>query len=293
MGGKVLCPSLDFNDPQGQRFSMGKNGTKKEPPISRHILYEASVQAPDFDAEFLARAYEERYDGDPLHMREDFSGTSLLSMIWATRSPDHRAWAVDLDKPTLDWARANRFHENVTYLQDDVRTARTPKMDVICALNFSYCVFWERADLLGYFQSAHEGLRAKGVFVLDGYGGPAAMGHSVEKKKIPAGNDWGGNPYPAFTYYWEQATYNLLDARTVCHIHFKVKGKKYKKQFTYNWRLYSMPELRDLLLEAGFAGVEMHLEGWDDATGETDGDMRARTVYEEMDSFICYLVAHK
>ena len=55
-----------------------------------------------------------------------------------------------------------------------------------------------------------------------------------------------------------------------CHIHFKFPDKtKIKNAFTYNWRLWTMVEIRELLSEAGFANVVVYWEGEDE-----DGDQR-------------------
>lgn len=260
--------------------------------VDKHILYEASVQSPDVDCQLFRRVHKKAYGVDPISMREDFCGTAWLSKMWAEQSSKHWAVAVDLDGPTLAWAKKHRSHKRVEYRQDDVLTVRPTPVDIVCALNFSYSVFDEREVLKAYFKNVLRGLNPEGTFILDLYGGPTSMSVMKEKREIEAGEDASGTAYPAFTYQWEQARFNFIDNRTTCHIHFKVKGqKKMKKAFTYKWRLYSLPELQDLLLEVGFKTVSPYLEGWDDEEEETDGVFRVRKVYEEMDAFIAYLVA--
>ena len=44
---------------------------------------------------------------------------------------------------------------------------------------------------------------------------------------------------------------NPITHATTCHIHFKFPdGSKLKKAFTYEWRLWTAPEIRELLLVA-------------------------------------------
>jgi hypothetical protein len=43
-----------------------------------------------------------------------------------------------------------------------------------------------------------------------------------------------------------------------------------RRAFTYDWRLWQLAELRDALLDAGFAGVEAYWEG-EDADGQGTG----------------------
>jgi len=259
---------------------------------SNHVLYEASVQSPDIDCELFRRIHKKAFGVVPLSMREDFCGTALLSKMWAEQSAKHTALAIDLDQPTLEWAKANRFHKRVTYLQADVLDVKPKAVDMVCALNFSYSVFHEREVLLRYFKNVLRGLKTKGTFVLDLYGGPTAMSVIKETRKVDAGTDDAGKDFPKFKYTWEQARFNFIDNSTTCHIHFKLKGeKKRKKAFTYEWRLYSLPELTDILLEAGFKKVSPYLEGWDDDEDDTDGIFKRRKVYEDMDAFIAYLVA--
>ena len=57
-----------------------------------------------------------------------------------------------------------------------------------------------------------------------------------------------------------------------CNIHFKFPdGSKIKRAFSYTWRLWTAPELRDMLLDAGFRNVTVYWEGEDD-NGEGNGE---------------------
>ena len=50
-----------------------------------HVLYEKSVQSPDYDIPFFTE-YFEKYAGRPLRLlREDFCGTAALSAYFVTQ----------------------------------------------------------------------------------------------------------------------------------------------------------------------------------------------------------------
>ena len=146
---------------------------------------------------------------------------------------------------------------------DDVRTVSTDRVDIVGAFNFSYFCFKTREEMRGYFARVHEALNSDGVFFLDAFGGPDASDLTKEKTKIDG-----------FTYVWEQAEFEPVTSRILCHIHFKFPdGSKIKRAFTYDWRLWTLPELRELLTEAGFSKVRVYWEG-DDGDGGGNGEFK-------------------
>ena len=67
------------------------------------------------------------------------------------------------------------------------------------------------------------------------------------------------------TYLWEQETYNPINHETLCHISFDFSdGSSMTRAFTYDWRLWSIPELREILEEAGFSRTAVYWEEVDD-----------------------------
>ena len=50
---------------------------------------------------------------------------------------------------------------------------------------------------------------------------------------------------------------------------------------------------RDLLEEVGFDRADAYFEGWDDEAEDTDGMLKKRKRYEEMDAWVGYLAARK
>ena len=68
--------------------------------------------------------------------------------------------------------------------------------------------------------------------------------------------------------------------------------EKREKVFTYDWRLWTIPELRDALLEAGFRNVNVYWEGTTE-DGQGDGEYFMAEKGEECQSWVSYLVALK
>lgn len=234
--------------------------------VDKYALYEASVQAPEWDCKNLARIYKAHAGREARILREDFCSTAAISAAWTARHRDNRAIGVDLDPEPLAWARAHRLPylasaDRVTLVQGDVRVAREPKVDLACALNFSWWVFRQRADLLAYLVASRKSLREGGILVLNAYGGTDAELPTIEKTKKKAGTSIDGRRYPAFTYVWEHEHVNAIDRNLLAYIHFELSGgRSLKKAFTYDWRLWTLPEVRDLALEAGFSDFRIWKE---------------------------------
>jgi len=264
----------------------------------RHTLYEVSVQGTDWDLDFLDRTFRRRNRREPRLFREDFCSTAALATAWAQRHPANRSWAVDLDAEPLAWARAHRLPyvreaaKRVTLVRADVRRPQKPLVDVACALNFSWWVFHRRADLLAYLRAARAGLRPGGVLVLNAFGGTRAERELSERTRKPASNAPDGTAVPPFTYVWEQAAFNAVDRRLLAHIHFEFRDRpRLARAFTYDWRMWSLPELHEAVLEAGFADFEVWSEGWNSRRRAHTGTLHRRVQLENDDCWIAYGVA--
>jgi SAM-dependent methyltransferase len=277
--------------------------THSSPPASGRpdpfALYEVAVQGVEWDLDFLERVWRYRHPGrTPRTFREDFCGTAALAAEWASRGPERRAWGVDLDASPLAWARRRRLPwlreaaKRVKLVRADVRHAHRPRVDVACALNFSWFVFRDRADLLRYLRAARAGLEPGGVLVLNMYGGPGAEKKLVERTRKRAMNAPDGTPLPAFTYVWEHASFDPIHRRLVAHIHFELRdGRTLRRAFTYDWRMYTLPEITDALREAGFRDPEVWSEGWDAHARRSNGTLYRRTRLEDEATWIAYVVA--
>lgn len=264
----------------------------------RHALYEAAVQCVDADLDFIEQVYRRRNGRLPVTLREDFCGTASLAAAWAARRPENRAVGLDLDAATLAWGRRHRLGpigeaaRRVRLIRADVRHAARYPADVALALNFSFCVFRERTDLAAYFGAVRRSLQPGGLFVLDMFGGQEGTTPGRTAKRKGGATDPDGRRVERFTYLWEQVDFNPVDRRIRCAIHFRLRGGRLlRNAFTYDWRAWTLPELRDVLLDSGFSEVEVHAEGWDDEADDGDGKFRKRARFEDIASWVVYLVA--
>lgn len=265
-----------------------------------HILYAAAVQGPDADLRFVERIFRGRRGHLPVRLREDFCGTAFLASRWVGRRPENEAWGVDLDQPTLDWGREHYIArlaadaaQRVHLLRDDVLHAQTPPADAVIALNFSYFIFKTRALLGAYFRAAHQALVADGVFFMDIYGGTTCPTACRESRRVSGGRTPDGRRIPAFRMTWEHEAFNAYDHGLRCHIHFTLPdGEDFDREFSYDWRLWSVPEVRELLAEAGFASSEVYAHGWT-PEGVSDHVFRKRTRIMNEAGWLGYIVAFK
>ena len=263
----------------------------------RHALYEAAVQGVEQDLNFYQRVYRE-LRGRPFHwLREGFCGTAQLSCAWVMRGAERRAWGVDRDPEPLAWARRVHFPamreaaRRVTLVRRDVRTHRGPRVDVVCAMNFSYWVFHRRRELVGYFSGVRRSLRRGGLFFANAFGGNEAMLPLVERRRVAGTNAPDGTLLPSFAYEWEQRSFDAITHRLRCDIHFRFRdGTSMRRAFHYDWRMWSLPEIRDALAEAGFRRSEVFMETIDSRTGSGTGVYRRRGHYENHEGWLALLV---
>ena len=262
--------------------------TTQADKADRHTLYQDSVQCVEAEIDFVDEVFDALRGRHASILKEDFCGTFNTACEWVNRRPDNIAYGVDLDQPTLDWGVANNLSKlgakrtRVHLRCDDVLTAETPPCDVILAMNFSYWIFKTRALLRRYMRHAQQSLGADGLLVMDCYGGADAFRVTKDKHK-----------YDGFTYIWDQAAYNPITGDMHCYIHFKFPdGSSLQNAFSYDWRLWTIPELRELLAEAGFSRSTVYWQGEDD-DGDGDGVFKATSVGEPDDAWIAYIVAEK
>jgi hypothetical protein len=236
----------------------------------KYALYQASVQEPDADLDFVDREYRRAFGRLPARLREDFCGTALTASRFVQRRGGNTALGVDLDPACLAWGERNI----VAGLTPDQRSRlkvmranvlsdealRAGPFDAILAFNFSYWILQERAALVEYFRRCRGALAREGMLVLDFMAGSDVLTESTERSRKRG-----------FTYVWEQRRYDPIGGEMTCHIGFEFPdGTSMPRAFTYTWRLWTMPEVRDVLREAGFASVETFIEG-EDAKGKGTG----------------------
>ena len=258
----------------------------------RHRLYERAVQSPRAEVDFVDRTYRLLRGRSARWLREDFCGTAAVCCEWVRRRKTNRALGVDLDPEVLAWGRRHNLaalpqaqRVRVELLEQDVMRVATRPLDLVLAMNFSYWLLCSRAALRAYFEQVRAALAPGGVFFLDAYGGYDAYRLIIEERSIE------DPELGRFRYQWEQAHYDPISGRLVCHIHFAfADGSRLERAFTYDWRLWSLPEIRDLLAEAGFSRVLVYWQGWD-AQGRPDGRFEPVESGEPDAGWIAYLSA--
>lgn len=273
-----------------------KRRTRKRPlaeTADRHLLYELSVQCAEGEIDFVDATFHRLRKRRARLLREDFCGTANVCCEWVRRGKKRHAIGVDLDPEVLEWGRRHNLsrlsrkeRERITLLERDVLKTKTEKPDIISAMNFSYWLIRDRKNLKKYFKSVLKALDKNGIFFLDAYGGYDSHKEIQEEREIE--DDGAG-----FTYIWEQESFDPVTHRMVCNIHFAFPdGSEMRKAFHYEWRLWGLPEIRDLLLECGFRKVTVYWQGWD-RDGEPDGNFKPVAEAEADAGWICYLTAEK
>ena len=92
-----------------------------------------------------------------------------------------------------------------------------------------------------------------------------------------------------FTYVWDQNKVDPISHDVLNYIHFEFKdGTRLERAFEYDWRFWSVPEIRELLLEAGFSDVRIY---WDTSTDDAKDMYRERARAENQPGWLAYVVA--
>lgn len=222
-------------------------------------------------------------------MAEDFCGTAAICCEWVRGGPRRRALGIDLDPEPLAYGKENLVSllshaqsDRLELINGNVLSVRR-RTDIVCALNFSYSIIRDRSRLLRYFRRVRARLNAGGLFVLDNFGGSEYLHPRLEKRR-----------FGSVGYQWEMKYFDVMWNEGRFAIHFKPKNKPMMRNaFTYHWRMWSLAELKDLLLEAGFRTADVY---WEGTTPDGYGNgvyRRVSRVNEHCLSWVAYMVAHK
>ena len=253
----------------------------------KYALYELSVQDVETEIDFVDHTYRSLRGRRPRRLREDFCGTAGAACEFARRRNTNRAVGVDLDPEPLAWGREHNVArlgpaaDRIELLQADVRRVKCDPVDVVLAMNFSYWIFETRKSMRDYFRRVRRGLEADGLFLLDAYGGHESFRVMRERTK-----------HEDFTYTWDQADYDPVSGHMQCHIHFSFPdGSRLKRAFSYEWRLWTLPEILELLDEAGFSRRTVYWQGTDEETGQGNGEFSPAERGDPDPAWIAYIVA--
>lgn len=276
--------------------------TKSLPPTlsdtQRYKFYEASVQDVSEQCDLLEQFYKEEFERTPLILREDFCGTFVMAVHWVQRGDNRIAVGVDLDSKPLQYG--NKVHRaklssserrRLIIKRADVRAPLSPKVDIAVAGNFSFFCLKTRQDLIQYFIAARKSLKSKGALALELAGGPGFVEAPFSEQRSVKKSYGKPDSKKWFTYIWEQKSYDPISRNGLYQITFKMPdGKRYPAAFTYNWRVWTIPEIRECLAEAGFSKSVVY---W-----PTDDDGRAYARkesmrYTDLDTWLAFVVGYK
>ncbi len=266
-----------------------------KPAFDPYFHYVNSVQSPEHDAELLKKMYLKNSKPSAkdqlMVLQEDFCGTAALCYEWSKLGDNCCAVGVDLDKKALLWGQENHGSEltknefdRVKLICGDVLKDYKITPNLICALNFSYFFIRERKKMVEYFRAAYKSLAKDGILVLDAFGGPAYLLPHSDKRR---------NSEHKFNFWWEIESFDSITNEMECRISYQRDGEKRRhKVFSYSWRLWSVPEIVDMLKEAGFKGTQYWSEGLD-KSGNGDGKFRIVKSEQNCKAWVVYIVAKK
>ena len=207
---------------------------------------------------------------------------------WVGKGATRSAVGLDTDAAVLSWAKQHNIAplgaaaERVSLLKRDVLKATGQHYDVTLALNFSYCIFVQRREMLRYCRGVLGELANGGVLMMDIHGG-SDLTIEVEQEIEHEG----------FTYRWQQQPFDAINGTSTRYIHFEFPdGSKLDRAFTYHWRLWSLQELRDILEEAGFSAIDVYWEGANE-DGGGNGRFKKTQRADQEQSWIAYIAAWK
>lgn len=227
--------------------------------------YELCVQSPRHVAAFLRAAH----GNEPDHLREEFCGTAAVSRRWAGEGG--RAVAIDFDEPTLaraaELAATSGVSPRIRFRHDDCIRPTQPTAsdaaDIIFVGNFSIGYIHTRTDLLEFLHRTRDILSrglggfGGGIFACDTYGGAGAFRLGGIQRQHP------GRAGEVIHYTWVHEAADPATSMVRNSISFRVVKdgevvQEWPRAFVYEWRLWSIVELREAMLEAGFTGVEVY-----------------------------------
>lgn len=259
-------------------------------------MYEAAVQDPEQQIRVIEKIYRDNFTSSPAILKEDFSGTFWISAEWVKRRDNNFSIAVDLDKRVLRVGKSLHYQglsstqkKRIKILNQNVTEVTAKKADIVVGCNFSFFIFQQREQLAQYFKAAFKSLKKQGVFILETIGGsgfeeaPFKESRTIKRN----GKNW-------FKYTWHHNSFDPINRRGQYSIQFDLNsGKKFKDAFTYDWRLWTIPEVKDLMLKAGFSSVQVY---WEQDKPDNEGFSKYKmveTADNDYHTWIAYIVGVK
>jgi len=232
--------------------------TSNKQAFDKYALYTKAVQSPQYDARFLRSLYRELVGAEPITLREDFCGTHALACAWVRLRSDKKAAGIDIDSDPLKYGALNNVskltpeqRKRLRIEQGNILTSTLRRADVACAFNFSYFCLHSRAALVSYFKRVRASLKPHGIFVVDIFGGPDHAKPYTDSRSLPG-----------VRYRFEQEDFDPISRKAKFKIHLHPRGGRMQRDvFTYDWRMWTIPEVRDAMADAGLRKTVVYWEG--------------------------------
>lgn len=251
--------------------------------LSAWECYEACVQSPRHVVSLLRAIYRANTGTSPRVLHEDFCGTAAVSKRFVhdgdKASEVWQALATDLDDVAI--AEATRLldvstsgvvvakHDCLAGVDAVLPAGVQPELargaDIIWTGNFSIGYAHDRATLMRYLRHCKQRVDAGnagfggGFLACDTYGGKGAfvLGSLERTHTAKTGEQ--------IRYLWEHEAADPMTGmvRNSISMRLLMEGEvlaEYPRAFVYEWRLWSLAELREAMLEAGFTRVDVYKE---------------------------------
>lgn len=262
--------------------------------IDKYQLYLASVQDPIADIERVLELYSAINKKEAHSLREDFCGSFALSCAFVQSHPERKAISLDIDEEAIDYGKKNYLSNLNESEQKRLKPlvqnslSATEKVDVAIAFNFSYCLLHTRKELVEYFTHVYNSLEDDGMLVMDTFGGSESEIPEVIERYVD-NNDY----LSPFTYEFERVDFNAVNRIANYYIHFIFdEGTELRKAFHYEFRMWSINEIRDCLADAGFESSHVFWEECDEQ-GYGNGNYYQTESEENTVSWNALVVGHK
>lgn len=244
----------------------------------KYNLYKLSVYNPGkIDIEGIKKLFIDLKTRNPSTFREDFCGVFDLSMEWVNSSVYHKATAIDLDNEPTEWSKGEHKYKQMssnrqnrlTIINDDCRHVdiAPDSIDIAFAGNWSQQILKTRNDMIAYCKNVYDSLSEDGILMIDGI---TALGFPYEGEAESRVYKYNGCYYK---YIFEQDPVDPFTHLGQCKIHF-IKDNKIATPFHYPWRSWMLPEMTDILKDAGFKAVRMFAYVDDDDLEEAFENMQ-------------------
>ena len=281
-----------------KKKSKAVNFAKRKKELSvdlKYHLYTCAVQDPKETVKTIDSIFTQNFKKNALSIREDFCGTFLVGCEWIKSSANRKAVGIDLGAEPLKYADNNisnlldtQERARAILHRQDVRIPTLPRVDVIIAENFSFYVLQKRAELVSYFRTCLSSLEKEGLLILDMIGGrefTATPRRDVKPLK-KSETKLASNVF----YRWTQRSFNPVTNNGQYSIDFKIKNKWHNEVFQYDWRVWTIPEVKEALVDAGFDEVLIY---WDDEKEKRDSLKAVQKISNQWDTWLCNIVAVK